>query len=545
MVILSKEKADQKLRWDRVLTNYKEGSVIKGVIKSVVRGGLIVDLEGVDAFLPGSQIDVMPVRNTASYVGQELEFKVIKISSERRNIILSRRELIEERLKSKKKDLLSTIQVGQVRKGMVKNITDFGVFVDLGGVDGLLHINDLSWGRVSHPSEVVKLDQELEVMVLDFNDAKDRISLGMKQLQPHPWMNVENKFPEGSVVKGKVVSIADYGAFVELERGVEGLVHVSEMSWTRNIVHPSKILNVGDEIEVKILNIDKDRKRISLGIKQLTPDPWSDIAQKYPVGSRQKGRIRNMTNFGAFVELEDGIDGLIHISDISWTRKIKHPSELLTKNQEVEVQVLEVNPAERRLSLGVKQLSDDPWPGFEKAYSVGTVTKAKVIRLIEKGIIVELPLGLEGFVPLSQLEESSMAKVAQNIKEGDELSFAVIEFDKENKRVVLSRKKALEAEKQSVDSAAHGEIEAYLQSSGGPPTLGEMAGEVQQAEAAKEKKPAAKAKKTAAKKDESHESEDGLPDQAKPAEELKEKKAAKKAAKKPDAGESSEEQQTE
>ena len=542
---LSKSKADFIRLWDRVVDIHNQGGTIEGRCVRRIKGGIVVDLMGVDAFLPGSQIDVKPIRDFDALIGQMHTFKIVKVNKLRKNIVVSRRVLLEESMAEMRKTILGELEKGQVRKGTVKNITDFGVFVDLGGVDGLLHINDLSWGRVSHPSEVVKLDQELEVMVLDFNDAKDRISLGMKQLQPHPWMNVENKFPEGSVVKGKVVSIADYGAFVELERGVEGLVHVSEMSWTRNIVHPSKILNVGDEIEVKILNIDKDRKRISLGIKQLTPDPWSDIAQKYPVGSRQKGRIRNMTNFGAFVELEDGIDGLIHISDISWTRKIKHPSELLTKNQEVEVQVLEVNPAERRLSLGVKQLSDDPWPGFEKAYSVGTVTKAKVIRLIEKGIIVELPLGLEGFVPLSQLEESSMAKVAQNIKEGDELSFAVIEFDKENKRVVLSRKKALEAEKQSVDSAAHGEIEAYLQSSGGPPTLGEMAGEVQQAEAAKEKKPAAKAKKTAAKKDESHESEDGLPDQAKPAEELKEKKAAKKAAKKPDAGESSEEQQTE
>ncbi|MBN1893307.1 30S ribosomal protein S1 [bacterium] len=541
---LSKRKADFIRLWDRVVDIHNQGGTIEGRCVRRIKGGIVVDLMGVDAFLPGSQIDVKPIRDFDALIGQMHTFKIVKVNKLRKNIVVSRRVLLEESMAEMRKTILGELEKGQVRKGTVKNITDFGVFVDLGGVDGLLHINDLSWGRVGHPSEVVKLDQELEVMVLDFNDAKDRISLGMKQLQPHPWMNVENKFPEGSVVKGKVVSIADYGAFVELERGVEGLVHVSEMSWTRNIVHPSKILNVGDEIEVKILNIDKDRKRISLGIKQLTPDPWSDIAQKYPVGSRQKGRIRNMTNFGAFVELEDGIDGLIHISDISWTRKIKHPSELLTKNQDIEVQVLEVNPAERRLSLGVKQLSDDPWPGFEKAYSVGTVTQAKVIRLIEKGIIVELPLGLEGFVPLSQLEESTMAKVAQNIKEGDELSFAVIEFDRDNKRIVLSRKKAIEAEKQSVDSAEHAEVEAYMQSSGESPTLGEMAGDGVQQEPAQEKKTAARSKKPAAKKEDIQEAAEASPDQPKHSEEGKEKKSAKKAAKKKDEGESQEDQTT-
>jgi small subunit ribosomal protein S1 len=337
-----------------------------------------------------------------------------------------------------------------------------------------LHINDLSWGRTNHPSEVVKLDERIKVVVLDFNEAKDRISLGMKQLQAHPWENVETKYPVGSVIKGKVVSIADYGAFVELEKGVEGLIHVSEMSWTRNVVHPSKLLNVGDQIEVKVLSLEKERKRISLGMKQLTPDPWDQIDVKYPVNTRVRGRVRNLTNFGAFVEMEDGIDGLIHISDLSWTKKIKHPSEILKKGQDIEVMVLDVNKSERRLSLGYKQLTDDPWSAFEEAYKVDTVTPAKVVRFIEKGMVVEMPLGVEGFVPLSQLPEGSMAKVSQTTKEGDEVQLVVIEFDRDNKRVVLSKKRLLDQEKQKKVQDEKVDVEAYLAKNEAAPTLGEI-----------------------------------------------------------------------
>jgi small subunit ribosomal protein S1 len=512
-LILSKKKADFMRTWDRVIDIHNEGSTIQGRCVRRIKGGIVVDLMGVDAFLPGSQIDVKPVRDFDALIGQTYDFKIVKVNKLRKNIVVSRRAILEESMLEKRKVILDELQKGQVREGSVKNITDFGVFVDLGGVDGLLHINDLSWGRINHPSEVVKLDEKIKVVVLDFNEAKDRISLGMKQLQPHPWENVETKYPMGSLVKGKVVSIADYGAFVELERGVEGLIHVSEMSWTRNVVHPSKILNVGDQIDVKILSLERERKRISLGIKQLTPDPWDQIEVKYPVDTRVKGRVRNLTNFGAFVEMEDGIDGLIHISDLSWTKKVKHPSEILKKGQDIEVVVLDINKAERRLSLGYKQLSEDPWTAFEEAYKVDTLTPAKVTRFMEKGMVVELPLGLEGFVPLSQLPENSMAKVQQGLKEGDEIQLIVIEFDKDNKRVVLSRKKIADIDKMKVDREEKADVEAYLDRQESAPTLGEITGTAQ-ADVAQagptegekaEKKPAAK-KKAPKKKDASVES---------------------------------------
>jgi small subunit ribosomal protein S1 len=478
-LILSKRKADFMRTWDRVIDIHNEGSTIKGRCARRIKGGIVVDLMGVDAFLPGSQIDVKPVRDFDALIGQTFDFKIVKVNKLRKNIVVSRRAILEESMAEKRKEILEELQKGQVREGMVKNITDFGVFVDLGGVDGLLHINDLSWGRINHPSEVVKLDEKIKVVVLDFNDVKDRISLGMKQLQAHPWENIEQKFPMGSVVKGKVVSIADYGAFVELEKGVEGLIHVSEMSWTRSVVHPSKIFNVGDVIDVKILSLEKERKRISLGVKQLTPDPWDQIEVKYPIGSHVKGRVRNLTNFGAFVEMEDGIDGLIHISDLSWTKKVKHPSEVLKKSQDVEVVVLEVNKSERRLSLGYKQLIEDPWAAFEESYKVDTVTSARISKFMEKGMVVELPLGLEGFVPLSQLPENSMAKVQQSLKEGDEIQLIVIEFDKDNKRVVLSRKKIADLEKKKQDQAEKTDVEAYLDKNEPAPTLAEMTGAVE------------------------------------------------------------------
>jgi small subunit ribosomal protein S1 len=499
-LILSKKKADFVQVWDRVIQIHDQGSTIKGRCMRRIKGGIVVDLMGVDAFLPGSQIDVKPIRDFDALIGQTFDFKIVKVNKLRKNIVVSRRSLLEESMAEQRKQILVELEKGQVREGSVKNITDFGVFVDLGGVDGLLHINDLSWGRINHPSEVVKLDERIKVVVLDFNEQKDRISLGMKQLQPHPWENIDKKYPEGSIIKGKVVSIADYGAFIELEKGVEGLIHVSEMSWTRNVVHPSKLLNVGDMIDVKVLNLEKDRKRISLGIKQLTQDPWEHILAKYPVGSKHKGRVRNMTNFGVFVEMEDGIDGLIHISDLSWTKKLKHPSEMMKKGQDVEIVVLDVNKDERRLSLGYKQMTDDPWAEFETAYQVGVVTQAKVLRLIEKGMVVELPLGLEGFVPISQMAESSMAKVAQSVKEGDSIELAVIEFDKENKRVVLSRKKMLEMEKGKQTEAEPTDVAAYTKPAEAV-TMAEMAGEsLQEKKADKEEKAEKEEKKKSAKK---------------------------------------------
>ena len=486
-LILSKRKANFMRLWDKVVEIYNQGGTIEGQCVRRIKGGIVVDLNGVDAFLPGSQIDVKPIRDFDALIGKTFTFKIVKVNRLRKNIVVSRRVLLEESMAEQREKVLKELEKGQVREGVVKNITDFGVFVDLGGVDGLLHINDMSWGRINHPSEIVKLDEKIKVVVLDFNDAKDRISLGMKQLQPHPWDGIERKYPEGSVVKGKVVSIADYGAFVELEKGVEGLIHVSEMSWTRHIVHPSKLVNVGETVEVKVLNIDREKKRISLGLKQLTPDPWEDIEKKYPIGSKYKGRVRNVTNFGAFIEMEDGIDGLIHISDLSWTKKIKHPSEVLKRGDEVEVVVLDINKEERRISLGYKQLTEDPWPAFEEAYKVDTVTPAKVVRFVDKGLIVELPLGLEGFVPLSQMPESSMAKVTQTVKVGDELTFVVTEFDRENKRVVLSRKKAIEIENQKKKEAEKKEIETYMEKQETPPTLAEIAGEELKEEKKEEK----------------------------------------------------------
>jgi small subunit ribosomal protein S1 len=499
-LVLSKKKANFVRIWDEVIDHHNTGETIEGRCVRRIKGGIVVDLMGVDAFLPGSQIDVKPIRDFDALIGKTFTFKIVKVNKLRKNIVVSRRALLEESMQEKRRKVLVELKKGEVREGTVKNITDFGVFIDLGGVDGLLHINDLSWGRVNHPSEILELDQKVKVVVLDFNDAKDRISLGLKQLQDHPWKDVGEKYNEGSIVMGRVVSIADYGAFVELEKGVEGLIHVSEMSWTRLPVHPSKIVSIGDEVEVKVLNVDRDRKRISLGLKQLTQDPWQDIEKKYKQGSRIKGTVRNMTNFGVFVELEDNIDGLIHISDLSWTKKIKHPSEIVKKGNEIEVVILEVNKAERRLSLGYKQLTDDPWPEFEKVYQVNTRTKGKIVRFIEKGFIVEMPLGLEGFVPMSQLVETSMAKVKENYKEGDEIDLIVIEFDKENKRVILSRKRILQPDLKTEGEAEKAEVDAFIKGQKTTTTVGEMAGAESEAETESTKKPS-KEKKGASKKE--------------------------------------------
>jgi len=441
-LVLSKKKADFLRTWERVINSHENDEVLTGVCMRRIKGGIVVDLQGVDAFLPGSQIDVKPIRDFDALIGKEMDFKIVKVNELRKNIVVSHRVLIEEGMKEQREKILSNLEKGQILEGSVKNITDFGVFIDLGGVDGLLHINDLCWGRVSHPSEVVSLDEKIQIQILDFNDEKNRISLGLKQLQPHPWDNVKDNYKEGDVIKGKVVNISDYGAFIELEKGVEGLIHISEMSWTQHIKHPSKILSLGEVLDAKILNIDHEGRKISLGLKQLEPDPWEGIEAKYPVGTKQKGIVRNLTNFGAFVELEEGVDGLIHISDLSWTKKIRHPGEVLKKGDDVEVAVLNIDQGSRRISLGYKQTMDNPWDTFEEAYKRDTPAKAKIVRMIEKGVIVELPDSVDGFVPMSQLKKEGIHKPSDGYQVGDELDLVVIEFSKENKKIILSEKRA-------------------------------------------------------------------------------------------------------
>ena len=439
-LVLSKKKADFMRIWAKVVESYETGEILTGVCTRRIKGGIVVDLGGVDAFLPGSQIDVRPIRDFDALIGNDMDFKIVKVNHLRKNIVVSHRVLVEEAMKGQRQKILEDLDRGQILEGIVKNITDFGVFIDLGGVDGLLHINDLSWGRVSHPSEVVALDEKIKVVVLDFNEDKNRISLGLKQLQSHPWEDVEAKYPVETVVRGKVVSISDYGAFVELEKGVEGLIHISEMSWTQHIKHPSKILAVGEFVEAKVLSIQKDERKISLGLKQLDPDPWVTLSERYPVASRHTGVVRNLTNFGAFVELEEGIDGLIHISDLSWTKKIRHPGEVVKKGDEIEVIVLNVDRDNRRISLGYKQTQENPWDVFESTYKNGTEIEGKVVRLIEKGLLAELPDGVDGFVPLSQLAKTGLTKPADGYQIDDSLKLTVIEFNKENKKIVLSEK---------------------------------------------------------------------------------------------------------
>ncbi len=471
-VVVSRRKVYFMRAWERLMDKYSRDEVLEGRIVRRIKGGFVVDLDGVDAFLPGSQVDVKPIRDFDAYVGQTLPVKIVKVNEQRKNIVVSRRVIVEKELESKRQEILATLEKGQVRRGVVKNITDFGVFIDLGGVDGLLHITDLSWGRVGHPSEVVELDQEIDVMILDFDENKTRISLGLKQLQPHPWENIEERYPVGEKVKGRVVSITDYGAFVELEPGIEGLIHVSEMSWSHHVKHPSQILQEGQEVECVLLNIEPNERKISLGLKQLTPDPWEDIEDKYPVGSRHKGIVRNLTPFGAFVELEEGIDGLVHISDLSWTRKIRHPSEVLRKGQEIEVVVLDINKEERRIALGHKQIEPNPWDTFEEAYKVGTETTGKVTRLLEKGVIVTLPLGVDAFVPINHLGKSNIRRISDHFKVGDELPLKVIEFDKDNKRIVLSVSEYLKSKEREI-------VEQYLaEHSLTPPTVKEKVEEM-------------------------------------------------------------------
>ena len=437
-MILSKKKADFTRTWQKIMEMYEQDTTFKGKCLRRIKGGMVVDLLGIDAFLPGSQIDVKPIRDFDALINQTMDFKIVKVNELRKNIVVSRRVIIEEGLKEQRGKILDELDKGQVREGIVKNITDFGVFIDLGGVDGLLHITDLSWGRVNHPSEVVKFDQKLKVMILDFDENKERISLGLKQLQPHPWDDIEKKYPIGSKVKGKVVSLTDYGAFVEIEKGIEGLIHISEMSWTEHIKHPSKVLSLGDEVESTILSIEKEEKKISLGLKQNEPDPWDLVSEKYPVNSRHKGVVRNITNFGVFVELEEGIDGLVHISDLSWTKKIRHPGEIVKKGDEINVIVMDISKEERKISLGHKQIEENPWDRFEKEYNVGSFTEAEIVRIMDKGLIVNLPLKVEGFVPTSQIDLRGR-KLQDAFKPGENVNLKIIEFEKISKKIVLSQ----------------------------------------------------------------------------------------------------------
>jgi len=437
-VVLSKKKADFMRVWERIREAFERDEPVLGSLVKKIKGGVVVDLMGVDAFLPGSQIALRRVPNIDELLGQSFEFKIIKLNKRRRNIVVSRRVLLEAERKTKREVLMKELQVGQVRTGVVKNITDFGAFIDLGGVDGLLHITDMSYGRVSHPSELVHLGQELQVKVLDIDWERERISLGLKQLQQHPWKDVAAKYPVGTRVQGKVVSITNYGAFVELEPGIEGLVHISEMSWTRNVRHPSKIVSIGETIEAVVLKVDETEEKISLGMKQTEQDPWMALPQKYPVGTRLKGKVRNLTSFGAFVEIEPGIDGLIHISDMSWTKRVQHPSEVVKKGDEVDVIILNVDAENKRISLGLKQAQEDPWLRIGETYPVGTELRGRVMRLMDKGVVVDLGNDIEGFIPISQLGIPELHNPADAVKEGQAVDMKVLEVDPIHHRIVLA-----------------------------------------------------------------------------------------------------------
>ena len=437
MMVFSKKKADFLKVWDTIKDSYDDGETVNGRISRRIKGGVVVDLLGVDAFLPGSQIALRKVANLDELIGKEFPFKIIKLNKRRRNIVVSRRVILEEERESQRKQLLTEIESNQVREGVVKNITDFGAFIDLGGVDGLLHITDMSWGRVSHPSEMVRIGDTIKVKILELDMEKGRISLGLKQLTPYPWEEIEKKYPITSKVKGKVVSLTNYGAFVELEKGVEGLIHISEMSWTQHIKHPSKILAIGDAVEAIVLNVDQKDEKISLGMKQTEEDPWLLLPQKYPAGTRLEGKVRNLTSFGAFVEIEEGIDGLVHISDMSWTKRIIHPSEVVKKGDKVEIVVLNIDVDNKRLSLGLKQVTEDPWEQLSESYKSGVETDGVVVKVLEKGLIVDLGNDVEGFVPISQIEVSDQKPLSQIFRAGDALQLRVLECNAENRRIVL------------------------------------------------------------------------------------------------------------
>jgi len=438
---LSFDKAEQKKNWKKIVNTCEEGSVITGRVRSKVKGGLVVNI-GVDAFLPSSQVDIQAPKNLDQFVGQTFDFKVVKINRERKNIVVSRRELIEERRQDKKREILTGIKPGETRRGMVKNITDYGAFIDLDGLDGLLHITDMSWGRISHPSEMVKTGEEITVCIIEVDQKRERVSLGLKQLSSNPWEEIENKFPINAKVRGKVVNLVPYGAFIELEEGVEGLVHVTEMSWTKRITKPSEVLNVGDEVDAVVLGIQKEDQKISLGIRQLDVNPWDMATHNYPPGARVRGKIRNLTSYGAFLELEEGIDGMVHVSDMSWTRKINHPSEMVKKGDDVDAIVIEVDIDNQRISLGMKQLTDDPWEGIDRLFRMGDVVSGKVARVAGYGAFIELDHDIDGLVHISQISEERIEKVKDHLKEGDEVKARVIKIDKDERRIGLSIKAA-------------------------------------------------------------------------------------------------------
>ena len=448
-LILSHKKARASRSWERINAALENDEIIKGYIKCRTKGGMIVDVFGIEAFLPGSQIDVKPIRDYDLFVGKTMEFKVVKINEEFKNVVVSHKALIEAELEQQKREIISKLEKGQVLEGTVKNITAYGVFIDLGGVDGLIHITDLSWGRVNHPSEVVELDQKLNVVILDFDDEKKRIALGLKQLQPHPWDALNPDLKVGDKVSGKVVVMADYGAFLEIAPGVEGLIHVSEMSWSQHLRSAQDFMKVGDEVEAVVLTLDRDDRKMSLGIKQLKNDPWENIETKYPIGSRHTAKVRNFTNFGVFVEIEEGVDGLIHISDLSWTKKIKHPSEFTQIGADIDVEVLAIDKDNRRLSLGHKQLEENPWDVFETIFTVGSVHEGTIVEMLDKGAVVALPYGVEGFATPKHLvkEDGSQAKV------DEKLNFKVIEFNKDSKRIILSHSRIFEDEARAEKSA--------------------------------------------------------------------------------------------
>lgn len=462
MVILSKEKAAYKQNWDKIVKVYQDGGLIKGKVKAVVKGGLTVNI-GVEAFLPGSQIDIIPPKDLQQFVGNTYDFKIVKINDDRKNVVLSRREIIEQERAEKRARFLESVSVGNIVHGTVKNLTDFGAFIDLDGMDGLLHITDMTWGRLGHPSELLEVGQELEVIVLDINKEKERVSLGLKQTQKNPWEETENRFPIGTKVKGKVTNLVPYGAFVEIEEGVEGLIHVSELSWTKRITRPSDVLSIGQEVEAVVLGVNKEEQKISLGVRQLEPNPWDEIEHKYPIGKQVKGTVRNMTAYGAFVELEEGIDGMVHVSDMSWTRKINHPSEMLKKGDEIEAVVIDIDKNAQRISLGVKQLDEDPWKSIDTRYKIGDLVSGKVTKLASFGAFVQLADDIDGLVHISQLSEDRVEKVKDVLKVGQDVEARVIKVDKTERRIGLSIKAAnysedeLRRETEAFDSIRPGE----------------------------------------------------------------------------------------
>tara|TARA_B100001146_G_scaffold225249_1_gene248738 strand:- start:3653 stop:5569 length:1917 start_codon:yes stop_codon:yes gene_type:complete len=457
-LVLSKEKADFMRNWTEIRKYYDTGEIFSCKIIKRIKGGMIVDINGLPGFLPGSQIDVRPIKDFDNFLDKDIEVRVVKLNEARKNIVVSHKVIIEDSLQEKREEFLSEIEVGQIIEGRVKNITDFGVFIDLGGIDGLLHITDLSWGRVNHPSEIVELDETISIKIIDYDESKQRVSLGLKQLLPHPWENVQDTYPIGSKVKGKIVSLTNYGAFVELEAGVEGLIHVSEMSWTRHIKNASEIYSIAEEVNAQVLAIDKDDRKISLGIKQLEPDPWDDIQERYIIGTLHKGKIINITQFGVFVELEDGIEGLIHVSDLSWTKIVRHPKEMVQKDEDIEVSIIEVSREKRKISLGLKQISEDPWPDLIKKYETGKEVTGEIIKILDKGIILQLDDDVEGIVPFSARSSKGRKEKLSKYNSGDKITGLVMEVKPEDKKIVIY----IDDLSDKNNSNSKGDVEEYL-----------------------------------------------------------------------------------